>query len=328
MEKRKIAIVCGGDSSEMQVSLKSAQGLYSFIDKSVYRVWVVVVQSRCEWYVRLNDKDTVPLDKNDFGFEWNGEKICFDFAWITIHGTPGEDGRLQGYFDLIGLPYSCCGVLAAAVTFNKFTCNQFLKGFGVKVAESVLLRKGQNIGEAEVVNTVGLPCFIKSNVGGSSFGVTKVKTADAIQDAVRKAFAEGPEVIIESFMRGTEVTCGCYKTRKGVRLLPITEVVSQNEFFDFDAKYNGQVQEITPARISEETRNRIHAITSLIYDILGCKGIVRVDYIITNDGVNLLEVNTTPGMTTTSFIPQQVAVAGMTMGEVMAEIIEDHFVQQ
>jgi len=324
MNSRKIAIVCGGDSSEMLVSLKSAQGLYSFIDKTRYQVWIVVIQSG-NWYVRLNDEDSASIDKNDFSFSLNGEKISFDFAWITIHGTPGEDGRLQGYFDLIGLPYSCCGVLAAAVTFNKFTCNQYLKGFGVKVAESVLLRRGQSINDQEVVDAVGLPCFIKCNVGGSSFGVTKVKNADDIQGAIEKAFAEGSEVIIESFMSGTEVTSGCFKTKKGTHLLPITEVVSQNEFFDYDAKYKGQVQEITPARVPDETRDRIQAITSMIYDILGCKGIIRADYIITNEGIKLLEVNTTPGMTATSFIPQQVAAAGMNMGDVMDEIIEDSF---
>ncbi len=325
MELRKIAIICGGDSSEMEISLKSAQGLNSFINHDLYRVWIVVIQSG-NWYVRLDDKRTASIDKNDFSFNHEGQRTRFDFAWITIHGTPGEDGRLQGYFDLIGLPYSCCGVLAASITFNKFICNQFLKGFGVKIAESVLLRRGQTITDEQVVETVGLPCFIKCNVGGSSFGVTKVKLMTEIQTAIDRAFAEGPEVIIEAFMSGTEVTCGCYKTKKGVHLLPVTEVVSENEFFDYDAKYKGQVQEITPARIPDETRDRIQSITSHIYDILGCKGIIRADYIITSEGIRLLEVNTTPGMTATSFIPQQVAAAGMQMGDVMAEIIEDSFI--
>jgi len=324
MESRKIAIVCGGDSSEMEVSLRSAQGLFSFIDKTNYKVWIVVIQ-KGQWYVRLNDEKTAPIDKNDFSFNLDDEKIVFDFAWITIHGTPGEDGRLQGYFDLIDLPFSCCGVLAAAITFSKFTCNQYLKGFGVQIAESLLLRKGQSISDKDVVETVGLPCFIKSNVGGSSFGVTKVKDETAIQSAIGNAFAEGPEVIIEAFMSGTEVTCGCFKTKKGAHLFPVTEVVSQNEFFDYDAKYKGQVQEITPARIPDETRDRIQAITSMIYDILGCKGIIRVDYILAKEGIKLLEVNTTPGMTPTSFIPQQVSAAGMKMNDVMSEIIEDCF---
>jgi D-alanine-D-alanine ligase len=324
MELRKIAIVCGGDSSEVEVSLKSARGLNTFINHEQYQVWIVVIQAG-NWYVRLDEKRMAPIDKNDFSFVLEGRRVRFDFAWITIHGTPGEDGRLQGYFDLIGLPYSCCGVLAAAVTFNKFICNQFLKGFGVKVAEALMLRKGQTISDEQVLETIGLPCFIKSNVGGSSFGVTKVKQKEEINEAIEKAFAEGPEVIIEAFMDGIEVTCGCYKTGKGTQLLPITEVVSKNEFFDYEAKYKGQVEEITPARIPDETRDRIHAITSLIYDILGCKGIIRVDYIIQKDGIHLLEVNTTPGMTSTSFIPQQVEAAGLVMGDVMAEIIEDSF---
>src|SRR5665647_1075683 len=236
MELRKIAIICGGDSSEMEISLKSAHGLNSFINHDLYRVWIIVIQSG-NWYVRLDDKRTTPIDKNDFSFNHDGQRTRFDFAWITIHGTPGEDGRLQGYFDLIGLPYSCCGVLAASITFNKFVCNQFLKGFGVKIAESVLLRRGQSITDEQVVDTVGLPCFIKCNVGGSSFGVTKVKLRTEIQTAIDRAFAEGPEVIIEAFMGGTEVTCGCYKTKKGAHQLPVTEVVSENEFFDYDAKY-------------------------------------------------------------------------------------------
>jgi D-alanine-D-alanine ligase len=324
MELRKIAIVCGGDSSEMEVSLKSARGLNTFINHEKYQVWIVVIQSG-NWYVRLDEKRMAPIDKNDFSFVLDGRRVRFDFAWITIHGTPGEDGRLQGYFDLIGLPYSCCGVLAASVTFNKFICNQFLKGFGVQVAESLLLRKGQSVTDEQVIEVIGLPCFVKCNVGGSSFGVTKVKQADEIQPAIEKAFAEGPEVIIEAFLEGTEVTCGCFKTTKGVTLLPITEVVSENEFFDYNAKYKGQVQEITPARIADETRDRIQTLTSLIYDILGCKGIIRADYIIRKEGVSLLEVNTTPGMTATSFIPQQVAAAGLEMGDVMAEIIEDAF---
>lgn len=322
--KRKIAIVYGGDSSEMGVSLKSAQGLHAFIDKDSYQDWIVLV-SREGWYVQLPNDQSAPIDKNDFSFLDGDQRIRFDFVWITIHGTPGEDGLLQGYFDLIGLPYSCCGVLAAAMTFNKFTCNQYLKGFGVNVADAILLREGQQISQQALIDTLGLPCFIKSNVGGSSFGVTKVTTPEGIQPAIDLAFGEGAEVIAEAFLKGMELTCGCYKTKKEARVLPVTEVVSQNDFFDYDAKYNGQVQEITPARISNELRDKIQQVTRLIYDILGCKGIIRADYIVTDEGIHLLEVNATPGMTTTSFIPQQVAAAGLTMSAVMAAVIEDAF---
>lgn len=323
--KRTIAIVCGGDSSEVGVSLKSAQGLYGFIDKGWYAPYIVVL-NKASWQVRLVTGEEKPIDKNDFSFtDASGQRIRFDYAWITIHGTPGEDGLLQGYFDLIGLPYSCCGVLAAAITFNKFTCNQYLKGFGVKVAESLLLRKGQTISTEELVSRLGLPCFIKSNVGGSSFGVSKVTSPEGVQPAIDRAFTEGPEVIAESFLKGTELTCGCYKTQRETQVLPVTEVVPQNEFFDYDAKYNGQVQEITPARISEALTHRVQQVTSLIYDILGCKGIIRADYIVTDEGISLLEVNTTPGMTATSFIPQQVAAAGLTMTAVMTSVIENSF---
>ncbi len=324
--KKNIAIVAGGNSSEVVVSLDSAAGLYSFIDKKRFNLYVVTIVGQT-WQVEWSDTEKIAIDKNDFSFTQNGVKTNFDFAYITIHGTPGENGILQGYFDLIGLPYSCCGVLAAAITFNKFTCNQYLKGFGVKVSESLVLRAGQTVSDEEVAQKIGFPCFVKPNVGGSSFGVTKVKSIEQVQPAIAHAFAEGEEVMIEAFMAGTEITCGVYKTKNKSHVLPITEVVSENEFFDFDAKYKGQVQEITPARISDALTERVQKLTSAIYDILGCKGIVRIDYIISEgDVINLLEVNTTPGMTATSFIPQQIAAAGMDIKDVMTEIIENELI--
>ena len=325
MKKRTIAIIAGGDSSELPVSLRSAQGIYSFIDKERYNLYIVEMQGK-RWEVVLPNGEKTPIDRNDFSFTENGEKKNFDFAYITIHGTPGENGILQGYFDLIGIPYSSCNVLVSAMTFNKFTCNQYLKGFGIRVSESMILRKGFEILDEEVINKVGLPCFIKPNAGGSSFGVTKVKTKEDIQPAIEKAFGESDEVMIEAYMQGTEITCGCYKTKDKEVVFPITEVVTSNEFFDYDAKYNGQVDEITPARIPEETAERVRLLTSAIYDILVCEGIIRIDYIITEgEKVNLLEINTTPGMTATSFIPQQVRAAGLDIKDVMTEIIEDKF---
>ena len=325
MKKRTIAIVAGGDSSELPVSLRSAQGIYSFIDKERYNLYIVEMQGK-RWEVVLPNGEKTPIDRNDFSFTENGEKKIFDFAYITIHGTPGENGILQGYFDLLEIPYSSCNVLVSAITFNKFTCNQYLKGFGIRVSESMVLRKGFEILDEEVINKVGLPCFIKPNAGGSSFGVTKVKTKEDIQSAIEKAFGESDEVIIEAYMQGTEITCGCYKTKDKEVVFPITEVVTSNEFFDYDAKYNGQVDEITPARIPEETAERVRLLTSAIYDILGCDGIIRIDYIITEgEKVNLLEINTTPGMTATSFIPQQVRAAGLDIKDVMTDIIENKF---
>ena len=307
--KRNIAIVAGGDSSEIVISLKSAEGIFSFLDKDKYNVYIAIIK-RDEWAVKLPGGEHTPIDKNDFSFRENGEVRHFDFAYITIHGAPGEDGRLQGYFDMIGMPYSSCGMFVSALTFNKFACNHYLKGFGVDIACSIHLFKGQTVTDEE----------------GSSFGVTKVKEASAIQPAIAKAFSEGREVVIESFIDGTEVTCGCYKTADKEVVFPLTEVVTDNEFFDFDAKYNGQVQEITPARVSAELTEKVQRETSRIYDILGAKGLIRVDYIIPAGGEpKLLEVNTTPGMTATSFIPQQVRAAGLEMKDVMTDIIENEF---
>ena len=323
--KRTIAIVAGGDTSEYEVSLRSAQGIYSFIDKEKYTLYIVGMHG-LDWHVRLDDGRTLPVDRNDFSFQLDGQKVKFDFAYITIHGTPGEDGRLQGYFDMLRIPYSCCGVLAAALTYDKFACNQYLHAYGVRIAESFLLRQGQTITDDEVVEKIGLPCFIKPSLGGSSFGVTKVKTRDEIQPAIAKAFDEAQEVVIEAFMDGTELTCGCYKTRDKSVVFPISEVVSHNEYFDYKAKYNGESDEITPARISDELTDRVKKLTSAIYDILGAQGIIRVDYIVTEgDKINLLEVNTTPGMTATSFIPQQVRAAGLDIKDVMTDIIENKF---
>ena len=323
--KRIIAIVAGGDTSEYHVSLRSAQGLYSFIDKDRYELYIVVMHG-LDWYVLLEGDERVDIDRNDFSFTHDGRKVKFDFAYITIHGTPGEDGLLQGYFDMLRIPYSCCGVLAASLTYDKFVCNQYLKSYGIPVAESILLRAGQHIDDERVLQEIGLPCFIKPSLGGSSFGVTKVKTREQIQPAIEKAFHEAKEVVIESFLDGTEITCGCYKTATKSVAFPITEVVTSNEFFDYDAKYNGQVDEITPARIPDSLRDRVQQVSLAIYDILGAYGIIRVDYIITKgDKINLLEVNTTPGMTATSFIPQQVRAAGLDIKDVMTDIIEEKF---
>lgn len=321
--KKNIAIVWGGYSSEKVVSEKSAQGIYSFIDKEKYNLFKVKIDEE-SWVAEHNNMH-YPIDKNDFSFTAQGKKIMFDFAYITIHGTPGEDGVLQGYFDMLRIPYSNCGVLSSALTFNKFTCNNFLKSFGINVAKSVVLRKDDNFSSDNIVAELGLPVFVKPNVGGSSFATTKVKETNKLQEAITEAFKEAPEVIIESFISGTEVTCGCFKTEKGFTKLPITEVVTENEFFDYDAKYNGQVDEITPARIDTEIAEEIQKLTRKIYNLVGAKGIIRADYIISNGIPVLLEVNTTPGMTATSFIPQQVRAAGLNMGDVMTEIIENKY---
>ena len=325
--KRNIAIVCGGDSSEHDVSLRSAQGLYSFFDKQRYNVYIVDVKGR-DWHAELPGGFTSRVDLNDFSFQKDGGTVHFDYAYITIHGTPGENGLLQGYFDLVGIPYSTSSVLVEAMTFDKFVLNQYLRGYGVSVADSLLIRKGYEelVSDDEVERRIGMPCFVKPAADGSSFGVSKVKCKDQLASAIRKAMMESPEVMVESFLEGTEITQGCYKTRTKDVLLPITEVVTQNEFFDYDAKYNGQVEEITPARISPELVARVTQVTSHIYDILHCNGIIRIDYIVSPEGrISMLEINTTPGMTATSFIPQQVRAAGLSMADVLTDIVENQF---
>lgn len=325
--KRNIAIVCGGDSSEHDVSLRSAQGLYSFFDKERYNVYIVDIKGQ-DWHVELPDGLTAKIDRNDFSFVVDGKATLFDYAYITIHGTPGENGILQGYFDLIGLPYSTSGVLVEAMTFDKFVLNQYLRGYGVSVAESLLIRQGYEelVNDDEIEERIGMPCFVKPAADGSSFGVSKVKCKDQLAPAIRKAMLESPEIMVEGFLEGTEISQGVYKTREKTVVLPATEVVTSNEFFDYDAKYNGQVQEITPARLSADVAERVAKITSHIYDILHCNGIIRIDYIISKEGkINMLEVNTTPGMTPTSFIPQQVRAAGLEMKDVLTDIVENQF---
>ena len=329
--KRNIAIVCGGDSSEHDVSIRSAQGLYSFFDKERYNVYMVDVKGQ-SWNVDLQNGDTARVDKNDFSFLLDGKRVTFDYAYITIHGTPGENGLMQGYFELLNIPYSTCSVLVEAMTFDKYVLNNYLRGFGVNVADSMLLRRGEEdkYTEEEIEKRLGMPCFVKPAADGSSFGVSKVKNADQLAPALRVAFMESDEVMIESYMKGTEISIGCYKTKDKSVVFPATEVVTTNEFFDYDAKYNGQVQEITPARLAPATAKRVAEETSRIYDILHCNGIIRIDYIITkdaegNDKINMLEINTTPGMTATSFIPQQVRAAGLDIKDVLSEIVENQF---
>lgn len=329
--KRNIAIVCGGDSSEHDVSMNSAQGLYSFFDKERYNVYIVDVEGS-NWHVNFEDGTTAPIDRNDFSFVKDGKAVVFDYAYITIHGTPGENGLMQGYFELVKVPYSTSGVLVEAMTFDKYVLNNYLKGCGVNVANSLLLRRGEEnkYSDEEIERLIGMPCFVKPAADGSSFGVSKVKNTDQLAPALRVAFMESNEVMIESFLDGTEISIGCYKTKEKSVVFPATEVVTSNEFFDYNAKYNGEVKEITPARLSPDTAARVAEETSRIYDILRCNGIIRVDYIITkdengNDKINMLEVNTTPGMTATSFIPQQVRAAGLDIKDVLTDIVENQF---
>ena len=323
--KKTVAIICGGDTSEHDVSMRSAAGIESFIDSERYNIYKVEIHAG-KWEAILPDGTRSKVDRNEFTFEVAGETIRPDFCYITIHGVPGENGILQGYFELIGMPYSTCGVLVEAMTYDKFVLNNYMRAWGMSVADSMLIKQGydKEVSDEDIISRISLPCFVKPASGGSSFGTTKVKTSEELRPAIDLALKEGEDVMVEAFMKGTEITCGCYKTKQKSVVFPITEVVPENEFFDYDAKYNGQVNEITPARLSDRLTERVQQLTSKIYDILGCHGIIRIDYIITEgDKINLLEINTTPGMTATSFIPQQVRAAGLDIKDVMTDIIED-----
>jgi D-alanine-D-alanine ligase len=321
--KKNIAVVYGGDSSEFVVSVKSSKNVFESIDPTIYNVWKVQMKG-LDWDVFEGDEVISSIDKSDFSFIKNGEKIQFDFAYITIHGTPGEDGKLQGYFDLVKIPYSTCGVYSSALTFNKYFCSNYLRNFNVPMAKSVRLFKGDAINPDKLVEELGLPVFVKPNAGGSSFGVTKVKEKGQLQAALEMAMKESTDILIEEFIEGKEFTCGLVKLSDQKILFPVTEVIPQNEFFDFEAKYTaGKTDEITPARLSQEMTNKIQQLSSRIYDLCDCSGIVRVDYILKDGEFYFLEVNTTPGMTATSFVPQQIAAMGRKLGDILGLIIED-----
>lgn len=319
---KTIAIVAGGDSSEWVISVKSAAQMKNWIDPSLYISYVVQIRQN-NWVVLVNETE-IPVDRNDFSFQLGDSKVTFDAVVMAIHGTPGEDGKLQSYFDMLNIPYTTCGVLCAALTFNKYACKIFLKEFEITTAKAVLIKQGQSINSKAIVEKLGLPCFVKPNEAGSSFGVTKVNDADSLQQAIEHALTEGNEVIIEEFIKGTEITQGLYKTRDGFDILPITEVVSKKEFFDYEAKYTtGMSEEITPARIAPELAEKCSLISSKIYEALGCKGIVRIDYIIRNNEFYFLEINTVPGMSPNSIIPQQIKAKGKTVTEVYNVILAD-----
>ena len=321
--KKNIAVVYGGDSSEFVVSVKSSKNVFESIDPTIYNVWKVQMKG-LDWEVLEDDRVIASIDKNDFSFSQNSEKIQFDFAYITIHGTPGEDGKLQGYFDMVKIPYSTCGVYSSALTFNKYFCSNYLRNFNVPMAKSVRLFKGDKVDADQLVAELGLPLFVKPNAGGSSFGVTKVKEKGQLLAALEMAMKESHDILVEQFIDGPEFTCGLVKLSDQELIFPVTEVIPQNEFFDFDAKYTaGKTDEITPARISPELTQKIQQLSSRIYDLCDCSGIVRMDYILKDNEFYFLEVNTTPGMTATSFVPQQIAAMDRKLGEVLGLIIED-----
>ncbi len=324
--KKNIAVVAGGNSSEYQISINSAHELSSNLDKKEYNVFTVIVKGS-NWTVNYAD-EVISIDKNDFSFKSNGSKVIFDCALIAIHGTPGEDGKLQSYFDLLNIPYTSCNVFTSALSFNKFACKNFLKEFGVKTAKSLLIRKEEAFDLDDILEKLKLPIFVKPNNSGSSYGISKVTERAELQTAIFNAFSEDEEIIIEEFIKGTEVSCGLFKTKSEKHIFPLTEIVSENDFFDYEAKYTvGKATEITPAHIPDDLKQKCMDLSDLIYTKLGCNGIVRIDYIISSNTPYFLEINTVPGMSKESIVPKQIEAYGSTIGEMLDLVIKDTLIR-
>lgn len=318
---KKVAIIMGGYSSEYQISLKSGNVVYQFLDKSKYTGYRIHIFKEKWVYVDDNDNE-FQINKNDFSVEVIGTKINFDVVFNAIHGTPGEDGLMQAYFELLGIPQSSCDYYQAALTFNKRDLLSVLKPYGIKTATSYYLNLGDTINKDEILKTVGLPCFVKPNKSGSSFGISKVKTAEELLPAIENAYKENNEIIIESFLDGTEVSVGVINYKGKTTVLPITEIVSENDFFDYEAKYLGKSQEITPARISAEMTEKVSAVAKKAYEVLKMTGFSRSEFIIVNGEPHMLEMNTIPGLTTESLIPQQAKEAGISLTDLFTNALE------
>lgn len=321
---KTIAIAAGGDSSEFEISIKSAEEV-SKILSSRYVVYLIVIRGS-NWYWEDKKGRYHNIDKNDFSLQNNDHRIKFDGVFIAIHGTPGENGLLQGYFDMMGIPYTSCDAFCSALTFNKQACKLFLKEYGINMAKAVLIRKGDIIDLADLSKQIGLPCFVKPNDSGSSFGVTKVKKEEELQPAISTAFKESDAVLIEAFIDGREIACGVIKTKGKTIVLPLIEIISKNEFFDFEAKYTqGKSDEIAPADLTLTVTNEIQRISKNVYDILGCKGIVRVDFIVIGENPFFIEINTVPGLTKESLVPKEAAAAGISLEELYSMAVENMF---
>ena len=318
---KNIAIIMGGYSSEYKISLISGNVVYQSLDKTKFKGFRIHIFK--EKWVYVDEKESeFPIDRNDFSVTVNGTKINFDCVFNAIHGTPGEDGLMQAYLELLEIPQTSCDYYQAALTFNKRDFLSVLKPYGIKSAISYYLNKGDSIDTNEIVKKVGLPCFVKPNKAGSSFGISKVKTEAELPIAIEIAYKEDNEIIIESFLDGTEVTVGVINYKGKITVLPITEIVSENDFFDYEAKYLGKSQEITPARISPEMTQKVGDIAKRTYEVLQMKGFSRTEFIIVNEEPFMLEMNTIPGLTPESLIPQQAKAAGISLEDLFTNSIE------
>ncbi|MFC4720707.1 D-alanine--D-alanine ligase [Geojedonia litorea] len=323
--KKNIAIIMGGYSSEYEISLKSGQVVFETLNPERYAAFRIHIFKN-KWVYVDTENNEFPIDRNDFSVTIGTKKINFDCVFNAIHGTPGEDGFMQGYLDLLNIPHTSCGMYQAALTFNKRDCLSTLKPYGIKTAASYYINQGDLVDEDNIVSKVGLPCFVKANRAGSSFGVTKVYKKEDIKQALDIAFKEDDEVIIESFLDGTEVSVGVITYKGEVKALPITEIVSNNDFFDYKAKYLGESQEITPARLTREQEEKVNKVAKQVYEVLRMKGFSRSEYIFKDGEPHLLEVNTVPGLTKASILPQQAAAAGISLSELFENAIEEALV--
>ena len=320
--KTNIAIIMGGYSSEYKISLQSGQLVYETLDTSKYNAYRVHIFKE-KWVVLNTANEEFPINKNDFSVVINNTKITFDCVFNAIHGSPGEDGLMQAYFELLRIPHTSCNMYQAALTYNKRDCLSALKPYGIKTAESYYVNLGDPIDEDIIISKVGLPCFVKANRAGSSFGISKVYKKEDFQQALKIAFKEDHEVIIESFLDGIEVSVGVLEYKGKTIVLPITEIVSDNDFFDYEAKYLGKSQEITPARISEEQAETVSALAKKVYSVLKLRGFSRSEFIFKDGEPHLLEVNTVPGLTSASILPQQAAKYGISLNDLFENAIEN-----
>ena len=318
---KNVAIVMGGYSSEYKISLTSGNVVFNQLNKTKYRLFRIHILPEKWVYVDESEKE-FPINKHDFSVIIDEKTIFFDVVFNAIHGTPGEDGLLQAYFQLLGIPQTSCDYYQAALTFNKRDLLSVLKPYGIKTATSFYLNLGDTINSEEIISKVGLPCFVKPNKSGSSFGISKVKSLEELLPAIENAYKEDNEIIIESFLDGTEVSVGVINFKGEIKVLPITEIVSENDFFDYEAKYLGKSKEITPARISEELKVKIENVAKRAYEVLKMKGFSRSEFIIVNNEPHMLEMNTIPGLTTESILPQQAHEAGISLPELFENAIE------
>lgn len=320
--KKNIAIIMGGYSSEYKISLKSGNVVYNYLDKEKFNLYRIHIFKDRWVHVDDNEKET-PIDRNNFSIPLNGASITFDCIFNAIHGSPGEDGLMQAYFELLGLKHTSCDFYQAALTFNKRDLLSVLKPYGIKAAPSYYLNLGDDINENEIIEKVKLPCFVKANKSGSSYGITKVYEAKDLKSAIETAYKEDDEIIIEGFLEGTEVSVGVLKLKGETTVFPITEIVSENDFFDYEAKYEGRSQEITPARINDTQLKNVTQASKKIYDVLKMTGFSRSEFIFIGDVPYLLEMNTTPGLTTESILPQQAKEAGIDLGMLFEHAITE-----